>query len=563
MHSEKSAFQQIDILESEEFGRILTLDGLMMVTEKDEFVYHDMIVHPAMCVNPAIKKVLVIGGGDGGTVRELARYKTIEQIDMVEIDERVVRICEHFLPITSAKLKDSRVKLYFEDGINWVKHARNSEYDLIIVDSTDPIGPGKTLFSAKFYANCFRVLSENGILINQQISLCFDWDASRAKQAHAKIKRIFPIARLYQAHTPTYASGLSLFGFASKALDPIEDAKFDAWNQLGLKTGYYNTDLHIGAFAHPTYVNKILDRASVGWLKIRTNEFARWFRAFSGLIASLKNVSGYGLELWLAENWSKSTRFSVKVSKHIYRAKSAFQRIDILESREFGRFLALDGFMAVNEKDEFIYHDLLVHPAMCVNPSIKKVLVIGNGWGGAVRELARYNTIQQIDMIERDEQLVCACQQFLPGIAAKLKDSRVCLHYEDGAAWAANAKDGEYDLIIIAPDDDAELKERLSTMEFYQNCFRILSKDGILINQGEDHAKTKTVFPISTAYQAHIPTRASGHKLFGFASKALDPTEAVDFESWERLGLETKYYNVDLHIGAFMLPTHVKDMLAT
>lgn len=124
IYSEQSEFQKIDVLDTEEFGRILTLDGLMMVTEKDEFIYHDMIVHVPMAVNPSIKNVLVIGAGDGGAIRELTRYKTIENIDMVEIDRKVVEVCRKYLPVTACKLDDKRVNIYYEDGLRFVRKKR-------------------------------------------------------------------------------------------------------------------------------------------------------------------------------------------------------------------------------------------------------------------------------------------------------------------------------------------------------------------------------------------------------------------------------------------------------
>src|SRR5665647_141488 len=139
LYTEQTEFQRIDVFESKEFGRCLTLDGLIMVTEKDEFIYHDMIVHIPMATNPNIKKVLVIGAGDGGTVRELTRYSTIEEIDMVEIDKAVVDVCLEYIPQTACKLSEERVNLFFEDGLKFVRTKEN-EYDLIIVDSTDPFG---------------------------------------------------------------------------------------------------------------------------------------------------------------------------------------------------------------------------------------------------------------------------------------------------------------------------------------------------------------------------------------------------------------------------------------
>ena len=258
LHSEESKFQRIDFFESKEFGKFFTLDGLMMVTEKDEFIYHDMITHVAMATNPGIKKVLVIGAGDGGTVRELTRYKTIEKIDMVEIDERVVRLCEEYIPVTASKLTDERVSLYFEDGIEFVRNTKE-KYDLIIVDSTDPIGPGEGLFTVEFYTNCYNLLSDDGILINQHESPYYDKDRKELVRTRQKIKNIFEISRVYQAHIPTYPSGHWLFGFASKKYDPVKDIKVEEWKKFNLDTKYYNTDLHVGAFALPTYVNKLME----------------------------------------------------------------------------------------------------------------------------------------------------------------------------------------------------------------------------------------------------------------------------------------------------------------
>lgn len=259
LYSVQSPFQKIDILESEEFGRFFTLDGYMMVTEKDEFIYHEMIVHVAMATNLNIKKVLVIGAGDGGTVRELTRYPTIEHIDMVEIDKMVVDVCKEFLPQTACKLDDPRVHLYFEDGLRYIRSKEN-EYDLIIVDSTDPFGPGEGLFTKEFYGNCFKALTEDGILVNQHENAYYTSFAQSMRRAHCRIVNLFPICKVYQAHIPTYPSGHWLFGFASKKYDPVADLKADAWNQLGIYTRYYNTDLHRGCFALPTYINKLLER---------------------------------------------------------------------------------------------------------------------------------------------------------------------------------------------------------------------------------------------------------------------------------------------------------------
>lgn len=255
--SAKSEFQRIDIFESKEFGKFLTLDGYMMLTEKDEFIYHEMITHIPMAVKPEAKKILVIGAGDGGTVRELVKYENIEQIDMVEIDKMVVDLCKEYLQKTSCKLDDKRVNIYYEDGLKFVRSKKN-EYDIIIVDSTDPFGPGEDLFTREFYGNCFNALKDDGIFVNQHESPYYENDAIATKRAHKQLKAVYPVSTVYQLHIPTYPSGHWLFGFASKGLDPIKDIKEKEWNELGIKTKYYNTDLHKGSFALPTYVRELL-----------------------------------------------------------------------------------------------------------------------------------------------------------------------------------------------------------------------------------------------------------------------------------------------------------------
>lgn len=260
LYSGQSDFQRMDVFESNEFGRFFTLDGLVMITEKDEFIYHDMIVHVPMATNPEIRNVLVIGAGDGGTVRELTRYAHLENIDMVEIDQMVVDICREYFPNSTSGLDDARVHLYFEDGLKFVQEKKNV-YDLIIVDSTDPIGPGEGLFTREFYKNCYEALTEDGILVNQHESPFYEEYQRAMKRSHKRIHEFFPVAKVYQVHIPTYASGHWLFGFASKSLDPVKDLKEEWWNSLGLETGYYNTEIHSAAFALPNYVKKLLQEA--------------------------------------------------------------------------------------------------------------------------------------------------------------------------------------------------------------------------------------------------------------------------------------------------------------
>lgn len=228
-----------------------------MLTEKDEFIYHEMIVHVPMAVHPNVKKVLVIGAGDGGVIRELCRYKTIEKIDMVEIDELVVEVSKKYLPVTACCFEDSRLNIYYQDGLKFVRY-KEDEYDLIIVDSTDPFGPGEGLFTKEFYGNCFKALKETGIMVNQHESPFYQEDAIAMQRAHKRIVESFPISKVYQAHIPTYPSGHWLFGFASKKYHPIKDFQKNKWKDLNIKTRYYNPWIHVGAFALPNYVEELL-----------------------------------------------------------------------------------------------------------------------------------------------------------------------------------------------------------------------------------------------------------------------------------------------------------------
>ncbi len=259
LYASQSEFQRIDIFSSKEFGRFLTLDGYMMLTEKDEFIYHEMMVHVPMAVHPCVRKALVIGGGDGGTVRELARYKAVEEIDLVEIDEEVVSACRQYLPQTACGFDDGRVHVYYEDGLKFVRRFENA-YDLILVDSTDPFGPGEGLFTKEFYGNCYKALRADGIMVNQHESPFYPNDAMAMQRAHKRIVESFPISRVYQAHIPTYPSGHWLFGFASKKYRPLEDQDVTRWKELGIRTKYYNEQLHKGAFALPNYVEELLEK---------------------------------------------------------------------------------------------------------------------------------------------------------------------------------------------------------------------------------------------------------------------------------------------------------------
>ena len=257
LFSGTSDFQRIDIFDSVEFGRFLTSDGSVIFSEKDEFTYDEMIVHVPMAVHPSVKKVLVIGGGDGGVARELSYYDEIEEIDVVEPDELFVKVCREFFPDNAKGLDDPRVKIFYRDGLRFLR-GKQDQYDLIINDSTDPLGYTAGLFTKEFYGSCYKALKEDGIMVYQHGSPFFDVDEESCRTMHRKAFRSFPISRVYQAHIPTCPSGYWLFGFASKKYHPLRDFDAARWENRGLKTWYYSANLHKGAFMLPKYVEDLL-----------------------------------------------------------------------------------------------------------------------------------------------------------------------------------------------------------------------------------------------------------------------------------------------------------------
>lgn len=257
LYSEEIDYVRVDIFESLEYGRMLAVDGYIIMTERDEFIYHEMLTHVPMAVHPDARKILVFGAGDGGVVKELLKYPVIERIDMVEMNEGVVEACRKFFPAMTAGLDDPRVTIHTDNALRYIRHIEN-EYDVIIVDSAGFYGPGESLLSREFYGSCYKALKDDGIMVNQHQSPFYADDKLETQKAHKRIVRSFPISRVYQAHIPTYPSGYWLFGFASKKYRPVLDLRDKEWNALGIQTDYYTTNLHKGCFALPAYVERML-----------------------------------------------------------------------------------------------------------------------------------------------------------------------------------------------------------------------------------------------------------------------------------------------------------------
>lgn len=266
LYSAESEYQKIAVFDSPQYGRLLTLDGDILFSAADEFIYNEMVVHVPMSVHPCVKNVLIIGGGDGGVARELIAYPEVENIDVVEPDEVFIEACREYFPDITKAFDDRRVNIIERDGLRFLR-GKSGEYDLIINDSTDPFGHTEGLFTKEFYGSCYRALKDDGIMVYQHGSPFFDEDETAFRAMHRKAYSTFPISRVYQAHIPTCPSGYWIFGFASKKYHPINDFNPEKWNARGIKTWYYTTNLHLGAFMLPRYVEDLLIEAEKNEVK--------------------------------------------------------------------------------------------------------------------------------------------------------------------------------------------------------------------------------------------------------------------------------------------------------
>lgn len=249
-------YQKIEVFDSYDYGRILTLDGFIMLTEKDEFIYHEMIVHVPLFTHPEPKRILVIGGGDGGAVREILKHESIEKVELVEIDEEVVNAAKTYFPQVASFLEDKRVEVRFQDGIEFIK-SKNGIYDVILIDSPDPIGPAVGLFEEDFYLNAFSALNGSGIIVAQAESPFIYPDL--IKRVNSIFKKHLPIVYFYIANVPTYLSGIISFVFGSKKFDPIKNLNLDRIRKFNSRLRYYNEQIHVASFALPNFFKELLE----------------------------------------------------------------------------------------------------------------------------------------------------------------------------------------------------------------------------------------------------------------------------------------------------------------
>jgi spermidine synthase len=244
---EQSEFQHVMIVDTFDFGRTLVLDGVVQTTSADGYIYNEMITHVPLSIHPNPKKVLIIGGGDCGAAREAAKYEQIEKIDQVEIDQTVVKLCHEYLPEVSGKLSDPRVHYHFADGMKYVKEHRDT-YDVIIIDSSDPVGPGEALFAKSFYQDIYHTLKADGLMVCQSMSPFLNQEITA--QTYQRIGEIFPYRKFYIAAIPTYPGAIWSFTIGSKQYHSVCAENFDK------QTKYVNSKILKNCFQLPAFLEK-------------------------------------------------------------------------------------------------------------------------------------------------------------------------------------------------------------------------------------------------------------------------------------------------------------------
>ena len=251
----ESEFQTLDILDTYEFGRMMLLDGVVMLTERDEFVYHEMLAHVPLNTHPAPERVLVIGGGDGGTVREILKHPRVREVTLVEIDRMVVEAAREHLPGISAGLDDPRTRVVFEDGIKYVADSAPGRYDVILVDSTDPVGPAEALFGREFFQNCSRALGPLGVFVTQSESPFYHLPFM--VDVRGRIEGIYAQTAFYLAAVTTYPGGTWSFLMGCKDRErPLAGYEGEG----DLDTRYYTPEIHNASFALPRFLERALKK---------------------------------------------------------------------------------------------------------------------------------------------------------------------------------------------------------------------------------------------------------------------------------------------------------------
>lgn len=253
LFSGQSSYQKVEVVDTDYFGRVLLNDDIIMISEKDEFIYHEMIAHTPLFLHPKPENILIIGGGDGGTAREVLKHPSVKICQMVEIDLMVVTACKKYIPQTACSFSHPKLDLKIEDGVQFVQNTKE-KYDVVLIDSTDPVGPAVPLFGETFYKNVFKILKDDGIVVAQGESPFYNLPSQKSLMKITN--KLFPISLFYHFGNMTYPGGLWSFLFASKKYHPVKD--YQKPKIQNMKLQYYNPDIHTGSFASPSFLTEIL-----------------------------------------------------------------------------------------------------------------------------------------------------------------------------------------------------------------------------------------------------------------------------------------------------------------
>tara|TARA_B100001964_G_scaffold245130_1_gene330108 strand:- start:716 stop:3226 length:2511 start_codon:yes stop_codon:yes gene_type:complete len=676
-----SDIQSICVFENPLYGRMLALDGIIQMTDADAFIYNEMLVHSALLSHPKPERILIIGGGTGGALRECLRHQA-GKVTLVEIDRKVIDVCQEFFPhVNREALQDPRVEVVIADAKEHIRGYRD-EFDVVIVDSSDPVGPSEPLYDESFYRDVHRALKPDGLVTLQVGSLL---DPELLSQTNARLRRVFRNVTMLRYSVSSFNCGECCFMVAGKSecagkvsLETLRRRLADRSFQANLR--HYTPEIHLSSQIVPPHVGLCAKkkttrndarahREGVGkhilmefWGATPPDDLAQIDTLMKDVALCMKatalgdvlvkfNPSGFDAILLLSEShiamhanrgsghvaldcftcgngeffgalpilkkrltpqrfkieelergggsgsgrttrppidhdeggWflehelpgrrCGSIRHSFRIQRKLCEKSSRFQNILIFDNPMYGRTLALDGVIQFTESDEFIYHEMLVHPVLLSHPQPSRVLVLGGGDGGILRECLRHVGVRQVVLAEIDTDVIDACREFFPGVSqGAFDDPRVEVRVGDARALVKEYQES-FDVVVVDSSDSIGSDKALHSMEFYSDIHRALKPDGAMttlmgsfIDQlalRRAYDEVGQTFEHLSLTRVNIPSYNCGEFCFLIATK----TEAADTMPLSKLqdrfkarlpNSHLKYYTPAMQLGSHLMPPHLE-----
>jgi spermidine synthase len=685
IYSEKSPYQEIVIFDNPIYGRMLALDRIIQLSDSDEFIYNELLVHSILLLHPAPRRILIIGGGSGGALRECLRHD-VEEVVLVEIDGKVIELCrEYFSHVHCGAFDDSRLELRIGDARDIVKDYHDY-FDVVIVDSGDAIGPSRSLYEANFYQDVDHALKADGMATLQVGSFL---DQQHLHQTYERLKQRFPHVKMSRYTVASFNCGECCFMLAGK-IDNIDnlslgELKDRAQRRLHLdELRYYSPEIQLASLLVPPYLNfheeersepskmkshigthllvefwntkKINDPVQIKELlrtavektsatvlgdaictptpqgfaalillgeshlamHISSNDNyvavdiftcgdSNYSNALAHMTDVLKpektkieevkrgdveclnedrnyvNASSMTMppegceDRWFCEDKLPGKRkgnvsHTFRMREKLYEGQSAFQNILIFDNPMYGRTLVLDGIVQFTEADEFIYHEMLVHPVLLAHSSPCRVLVLGGGDGGILRECLRYSSVEEIVLVEIDEDVIKLCRKYFPKVnQGSFDDPRVEIHAGDARDVLKDYHE-YFDVVIVDSSDSIGSSKALHSTEFYNNIHHSLKPDGImtalmgsLLDQSYlrmSYEQLGLIFPYQSVTRINVPSYNCGEYCFMMAAKT-DDVDAIALDVLkqrfnERLSdCRLNYYSPEMQLGSRLMPSCV------